>query len=95
MTTITPGVTPVYAWRRWEILSVAARLGRVLVEPCVRNGCLEPCRYGLVESLDSDAAARRGRDPLDPLDLPYIPFACEGHWGNQVRPPCVSKPLRC
>jgi hypothetical protein len=62
----------------WEFVDLAKQLGRTFVEPCVRNGCLEPCRYGHVISPGSSeeiaAAYALGEDPLD---LPHISSPCE------------------
>ena len=64
----------------WEYLQLAKDLGRTLVEPCVRNGCLEPCRCGAVRPVPDvhegnvDALFANGADPLD---LPYISYPCE------------------
>ena len=66
----------------WEYLDLAQALGRTLVEPCVRNGCLEPCRCGHVTEVPDihagnlDEHFSGGRDPLN---LKHIEFLCEPH----------------
>jgi hypothetical protein len=62
----------------FEFVDLAKQLNRTFVEPCVRNGCIEPCRYGFVHSPPStkevvDAFERTGHDHLN---LPYINFPC-------------------
>jgi hypothetical protein len=63
-----------------ETIEAAIALNRTWVEPCVRNGCLEPCRCGAVErvapwSVAAGAAATaRGEDPLL---LPFLPDWCK------------------
>ena len=82
----------------YEFLALAKELNRTLVEPCVRNGCLEPCRCGAVAMVDIDAgsvdAAFAGG--ADPLDRPDIDYVCEPHTPREMKQdtPGRAYPLR-
>jgi hypothetical protein len=56
------------------------QLNRVFVEPCVRNGCLEPCRCAAIKPVtpwsEAAAAAAAAADE-DPLMLPFLPDWCK------------------
>lgn len=64
----------------WETINAAIALNRTWVEPCVRNGCIEPCRCGAIRpvprwSEEAEAAALAAGS--DPLLLPYINARCK------------------
>lgn len=73
----------------WETMHLAKALDRVWVEPCVRNGCIEPCRCGAIRDVEpwspeaEAAAAAAGRDPGL---LPYIPIGCKLDLGRREVP---------
>lgn len=81
-----------------ESLELAKRLGRAWVEPCVRNGCIEPCRCGHIgpvtpwspeaEAAAAEVAARHPSDVAasDPLLLPFIPYWCKVDFLRDRRP---------
>jgi len=64
-------------------------LNRTWVEPCVRNGCIEPCRCGYIREVPrwtqaaEDAALAQGRDPGM---LPYINDKCKLDLGQRDKP---------
>lgn len=82
-----------------EMFHLAKRTNRWLVEPCIRNACIEPCRCGLV--LDDippfdQARADRGEDPLA---LPALPAQCKlymtQYWNyNGTDPMQYAYPIR-
>ena len=81
----------------FEFMELAKQLNRSLVEPCVRNGCLEPCRCGAVDMVDVDASTPGAfANGADPLDLPHIDYICEPHTPAQLKAttPGRSYPLR-
>ena len=80
----------------FEFLDLARQLNRTLVEPCVRNGCLEPCRCGAIKMVDVDASNLESAfaDNKDPLDLPYIDYVCEPYTGHHRAQVGWSYPLR-
>ena len=72
-----------------ETLDMAALLNRTWVEPCVRNGCIEPCRCGAVRpsvrwSPARAAAAAAGG--ADPGALPRVDVGCRLDEGRRETP---------
>lgn len=70
----------------YETIDLAVKLNRVWVEPCVRNGCIEPCRCGHVRkakpwSEEAEAALDKQEKEdgifVDPGILRYIPDKCK------------------
>jgi hypothetical protein len=70
----------------YETIDLAVKLNRVWVEPCVRNGCIEPCRCGRIrkvtrwtEELEAELDKTEAEDGVfvDPGMLPYIPDKCK------------------
>lgn len=63
-----------------ETLEAAEALNRTWVEPCVRNGCIEPCRCGHVldvPAYSAAAAAAAAASGNDPLLLPRLDDPCK------------------
>jgi hypothetical protein len=64
---------------------LAKDLNRWLVEPCVRNACVEPCRCGMVKDVGTDGqpmplftpGKSASTDTYDPLGLPALPSRCK------------------
>lgn len=65
----------------WEMVDLSKYLNRTMVQPCVRNGCLEPCRCGAQKNVDvwDLSGYERGEDPMN---LPYINYPCEPYTGD-------------
>jgi hypothetical protein len=64
----------------YETINLAVRLNRSWVEPCVRNGCIEPCRLGHVRPVpawSAGAGAGAAAAGVDPGLLPRIPDDCK------------------
>lgn len=75
----------------WEMFDLAMQLNRTLVEPCVRNGCIEPCRCGHVRAVPpyDPSVASSGADPLL---LPYIDDPCKIDGRPYKRPKTYASP---
>jgi len=72
-----------------ETIALAARLNRTWVEPCVRNGCVEPCRCGRVRPVaawSAGAAAAAAAAGVDPGRLPRIDEPCHFDSAPRARP---------
>ena len=64
----------------YETINLAVRLNRSWVEPCVRNGCIEPCRFGHVRPVpawSAGAGAAAAAAGVDPGLLPRIADDCK------------------
>ena len=64
----------------YETLNLAVRLNRSWVEPCVRNGCIEPCRCGRIRPVAAWSPAAGGAAAgagVDPGVLPRIADGCK------------------
>ena len=63
------------------MVDLSKYLNRTMVQPCVRNGCLEPCRCGAQKDVDvwDLSGYERGEDPMN---LPYINYPCEPYTGD-------------
>ena len=69
-----------------ETLALAKELNRTWVEPCVRNGCIEPCRCGAVRPVVAWRAARAASaraGGADPGALPRVDADCRLDDGNR------------
>lgn len=72
-----------------ETIAIAAQLNRTWVEPCVRNGCIEPCRCGRVRPVatwSTGAAAAAAAAGVDPGRLPRIDEPCRFDSSPRKRP---------
>ena len=80
----------------YEFMSLAKSLNRTMVEPCVRNGCLEPCRCGAVTMVNVDGSNLEASfaGGADPLDLPYIDYVCEPYTAHHRARVGWAYPLR-
>lgn len=85
-----------------EMFMLAKKTNRWLIEPCVRNACVEPCRCGQVVD---DAVSMPPFNPSraaageDPLGLPSLNARCKQYrfnWDNGFKPdqPEPAYPLR-
>ena len=63
-----------------ETLDLAVKLNRTWVEPCVRNGCIEPCRCGHIRPVvrwSAASAAAASAAGVDPGRLPRVDDPCK------------------
>ena len=73
----------------FETIELAARLNRTWVEPCVRNGCIEPCRCGRIRPVmpwSTAAGAAAAAAGVDPGRLPRIDEPCHFDSHPRARP---------